>query len=169
MHSTLHKSIYFRQVCENARFFISTTVEGRTTFLIGVYENASSPIDSTPSGIRISFSWPRYATNLVKERPSFVRAWGLSFLLFATRISYQIFTGKCKSKFNWKLGHADEKLDCVISSCDDIIIATGLRPNRDQAYAFYDLPCSVHMIGDCTNVGRIRDANEDAYYLASNI
>ena len=54
-------------------------------------------------------------------------------------------------------------------SCDDIIIATGLRPNRDQAYAFYDLPCSVHMIGDCTNVGRIRDANEDAYYLASNI
>ena len=53
--------------------------------------------------------------------------------------------------------------------CDNVIIATGLKPKRDEAYSFYDLSCSVHMIGDCVNVGRVRDANEDAYYLASNI
>ncbi|MBQ9036204.1 MAG: FAD-dependent oxidoreductase [Erysipelotrichaceae bacterium] len=56
----------------------------------------------------------------------------------------------------------NEKADCVI-------IATGLKARREEAFSFFTGEYSVHMIGDCTNPGKIKDANEDAYFLAANI
>ena len=59
--------------------------------------------------------------------------------------------------------------ESYVIECDDVVVATGLKARREEAFTFYDLDCEVHMIGDCTKPGQIRDANEDAYFTASNL
>lgn len=52
--------------------------------------------------------------------------------------------------------------------CDQIIMAAGLRSRREEAHAFYEIKeIPIHMIGDCGKVGKVREANETAYYTAS--
>ena len=50
------------------------------------------------------------------------------------------------------------------------IIAAGLRSRLEEAHSFYQLDhIKIHMIGDCVKVGKVKDANESAYFTSANI
>ena len=54
--------------------------------------------------------------------------------------------------------------------CDSVILASGLKSKTDEAFSFFENEgVSVHMIGDCVKIGKIKDATESAYFVAANI
>ncbi len=65
--------------------------------------------------------------------------------------------------------YADADNNQTVQKTDCVIIATGMKAKRDEAFSLFAPEFSTHMIGDCTGAGKIRDANEDAYFLAANI
>ncbi len=56
-----------------------------------------------------------------------------------------------------------------IISCDDAIIAVGMKPSKQEAFAFYGIADETMMFGDCDKLGQVVGATNDAYFIASNI
>lgn len=52
---------------------------------------------------------------------------------------------------------------------DTVIIATGLRPKKEEAFALYGLTAKTYMIGDCNRSAKVGEATEAAYFVASNL
>ena len=52
---------------------------------------------------------------------------------------------------------------------DTIITATGLSPKKKEAFRLYGLCAKTYMIGDCNKSGKIGDATDSAYFVASSI
>ncbi len=52
---------------------------------------------------------------------------------------------------------------------DHILLATGLKPRRELAHAFYGITPETAMIGDCDRVATVLEATNDAYFIAANI
>lgn len=52
---------------------------------------------------------------------------------------------------------------------DTIIISTGLKPKKEEAFSFYGLTSKTYMIGDCERSAKVGEATERAYFVASNI
>ena len=50
-----------------------------------------------------------------------------------------------------------------------MIIATGLRPKKQEAFDFYGLTNKTYMIGDCDRSGKVGETTESAYFVASNL
>lgn len=52
---------------------------------------------------------------------------------------------------------------------DTVIIATGLRPKKEEAFSLYGLTAKTYMIGDCNRSAKVGEATEAAYFVASNL
>ena len=52
---------------------------------------------------------------------------------------------------------------------DHILLATGMRSNRELAHSFYGITPETAMIGDCDRVSNVLDATNDAYFIAANL
>lgn len=53
--------------------------------------------------------------------------------------------------------------------CDSVIALGGMEPLQDEAMSFYGCADRIFMIGDCREVGCVRDVNRDAYAAAYQI
>lgn len=63
----------------------------------------------------------------------------------------------------------DKEGEEVFVEADTVIIATGLRPKKQEAFDFYGLTNKTYMIGDCDRSGKVGEATESAYFVASNL
>lgn len=52
---------------------------------------------------------------------------------------------------------------------DTVLMAIGLRPLKEEAFAFYDITPQTYMIGDCERVGKVLEATNQAYFIAANL
>ena len=52
---------------------------------------------------------------------------------------------------------------------DTIILATGMKSNREQAHSFYNIVPDTYMVGDCVKVAKVLEATNDAYFIAANL
>ena len=52
---------------------------------------------------------------------------------------------------------------------DTVIYAGGLRSRREEAQAFYGIADQTAMVGDCNRVGKVLQANTEAYFFAHNL
>lgn len=52
---------------------------------------------------------------------------------------------------------------------DTVISAVGMKPRRQEAQSFYGIAPQTMMLGDCDRVGKILQANRDAYFFAANL
>ena len=52
---------------------------------------------------------------------------------------------------------------------DTVISAVGMKPRRQEAQSFYGIAPQTMMLGDCDRVGKILQANQDAYFFAANL
>ena len=52
---------------------------------------------------------------------------------------------------------------------DSVIVALGMRPNRDAAVALYDCAPEFQIIGDCFTVKNIAEATGTAYHIATDL
>lgn len=53
--------------------------------------------------------------------------------------------------------------------CDQVILAVGMKPNRELANSFYGIVPDTYILGDCNKVARVKEATEDAYYFSLNV
>lgn len=53
--------------------------------------------------------------------------------------------------------------------CDDVVALGGMRPRQEEAMQFYGIARETYMIGDCREVGCIRDCTRLAFATASQI
>jgi 2,4-dienoyl-CoA reductase-like NADH-dependent reductase (Old Yellow Enzyme family)/thioredoxin reductase len=52
---------------------------------------------------------------------------------------------------------------------DLVIVAVGMKPNKEEAYDFYGITPRTYMIGDCNQVGKIIEATNEGYFISANI
>ena len=52
---------------------------------------------------------------------------------------------------------------------DTVIVATGLRPKKKEAFSLYGLTPKTYMIGDCDRSAKVGEATEAAYFVASSL
>lgn len=52
---------------------------------------------------------------------------------------------------------------------DTVILAVGMKSNREQAHAFYNVVPDTYIIGDCDKVAKVMEATNDAYFIAANL
>lgn len=52
---------------------------------------------------------------------------------------------------------------------DQVILATGFTPLSEEAAQFFGIALETHIIGDCRNIGKVRDANEQGFLFANHI
>ncbi len=50
-----------------------------------------------------------------------------------------------------------------------IILALGVVPRRELADQLRGLDVDFHMVGDCARSGKLHDAVEDGFYIASKV
>ena len=66
--------------------------------------------------------------------------------------------------------YEDEKGSRHEIECTESIMAAGLRSRTEEAQEFYQVQhASVYMVGDCVKVGKVREANETAYFTVANL
>jgi 2,4-dienoyl-CoA reductase-like NADH-dependent reductase (Old Yellow Enzyme family)/thioredoxin reductase len=53
--------------------------------------------------------------------------------------------------------------------CDDVVVLGGMRPLQEEAMAFYGSANRMFMIGDCREIGSVRECNRTAFAAASQI
>ena len=52
---------------------------------------------------------------------------------------------------------------------DNVIIAIGMKPERERVDEFYDIVWDTNMIGDCDRVGTILEATESGYFMTATV
>ena len=52
---------------------------------------------------------------------------------------------------------------------DTVIVATGLRPKKKEAFSLYGITPKTYMIGDCDRSAKVGEATEAAYFVASSL
>jgi 2,4-dienoyl-CoA reductase-like NADH-dependent reductase (Old Yellow Enzyme family)/thioredoxin reductase len=52
---------------------------------------------------------------------------------------------------------------------DDVVIAVGMKANKEEAFGFYGIADETFMIGDCEKVGKVLDATNDSFFIAANL
>lgn len=52
---------------------------------------------------------------------------------------------------------------------DDVVIAVGMKADKEEAFAFYGIADETFMVGDCEKVGKVLEATNDAYFIAANL
>ncbi|WP_086347837.1 FAD-dependent oxidoreductase [Candidatus Enterococcus clewellii] len=71
-----------------------------------------------------------------------------------------------------------EKDSCIVASkegveqhipFDNLIVCTGLRPERNLAETFYGIAEQTVMLGDCNRIGKIMDATFEGYTVVQNL
>lgn len=50
-----------------------------------------------------------------------------------------------------------------------VIVAAGLRPKQEEALGFFGICPETYLIGDCKRIGKMREANESAFFTARAI
>ncbi|MDR1766200.1 MAG: FAD-dependent oxidoreductase [Lachnospiraceae bacterium] len=67
------------------------------------------------------------------------------------------------------VGYTDsEGKECRIE-CDDVVALGGMEPRSGEAMAFYGIARETYMIGDCHEVGCVRDCTRMAFVTANQI
>ncbi len=52
---------------------------------------------------------------------------------------------------------------------DKVIVAVGLKPKQEEALTFFGICPETYLIGDCKKIGKMREANESAFFTARAI
>lgn len=52
---------------------------------------------------------------------------------------------------------------------DTVILSAGMRANKEQAHALYNIVPETYMVGDCYKVAKVMEATNDAYFIAANL
>ncbi len=52
---------------------------------------------------------------------------------------------------------------------DRIILAVGMKSQKELAYSFYGITPRTYIVGDCNKVARTTEATNEAYFIAANI
>lgn len=50
---------------------------------------------------------------------------------------------------------------------DTVMIAVGQSPKKDESFSFYDITPQTYVVGDCDRVGKVLEATNNAYFIAS--
>lgn len=57
----------------------------------------------------------------------------------------------------------------VTVHADEVILAAGMRANREIADSFYGIVPETYVIGDCSRVGKVKEATQDGFFFAANL
>ncbi len=57
----------------------------------------------------------------------------------------------------------------VFLPVDRIILAAGMKSNSELAQSFYGIVPETYIIGDCSRVGKVKEATQDGFLFAANI
>lgn len=57
----------------------------------------------------------------------------------------------------------------IILPFDSVIIAVGMKPNKEFAQSFFGIVPETAMVGDCDRVASVLEATNDAYFIAANL
>lgn len=60
------------------------------------------------------------------------------------------------------------KIEKIISA-DKVILAAGMKPNKDLANDLFGITVDTYTIGDCVRPAKIREATDSAYFTAINL
>jgi 2,4-dienoyl-CoA reductase-like NADH-dependent reductase (Old Yellow Enzyme family)/thioredoxin reductase len=52
---------------------------------------------------------------------------------------------------------------------DDVVMAVGMKANKEEAFGFYGIADETFMVGDCEKVGKVLEATNDSYFIAANL
>ncbi len=50
-----------------------------------------------------------------------------------------------------------------------ILLAVGMKPNKDVVFSFYGITPETSVIGDCNRAAQVLEATNDAYFIAANL
>lgn len=52
---------------------------------------------------------------------------------------------------------------------EDVVIAVGMKPKKEEAFEFYGIADETFMVGDCEKMGKVLEATNEAYFIAANL